>query len=360
VPNLVGVLRGEGSGPELVDAACHVLTAAAARSGIDLRLETYDDAPSSTGADCSNHLSRGVARFCEEIFARDGAILAGAAGGRFVYDMRRHFHLYYKLNPLRSYRELAGIVRIKTREAVDILIVRENLGGLYQGKTVERIVCDSSEVSHTFVQREEEVRAVLDVGAKAARARRNSLAVVGKQSGLPEIYSLWRRCALDAGRSYGVKVTLYDIDYAAYELLHEPCSFDVVVAPNCFGDILSDLGGLLAGSRGLTFGASYSANGAAVYQTNHGAAHDLAGSDRANPVAQIFSAAMMLRQTFQLEEEAQLVEEAVRAVWRAGWRTADICESGCRIARTRQFADLVSEEICAAAFRDREACSAAG
>jgi 3-isopropylmalate dehydrogenase len=360
VPYLVGVLRGEGSAPELVDAACHVLTAVAAQSGIDLQLETYEAGPSSTGADCSNHLSRGVAQFCEEIFARDGAILAGAAGGRFVYDMRRHFHLYYKLNPLRSYRELARIVPVKTREAVDILVVRENLGGLYQGKTVERIVGDRSEVSHTFMQREDEVRAVLDVAAEAARARRNSLAVVGKQSGLPEIYSLWRRCALDAGRSYGVKVTLYDIDYAAYKLLHEPGSFDVVVAPNCFGDILSDLGGLLAGSRGLTFGASYSANGAAVYQTNHGAAHDLAGSDRANPVAQIFSVAMMLRQTFQLKEEAQLVEDAVRAVWRAKWRTADLRESGCRIARTQQFADLVSEEICAAVFRDREACFAAG
>ena len=183
--------------------------------------------------------------------------------------------------------------------------------------------------------------------------------MVGKQSGLPEIYSLWRRCALEIAESHRVNVTLADIDFAAYQLLQQPEFFDVIVAPNCFGDILSDLGGLFAGSRGLTFGASYSAEGSAVYQTNHGAAHDLAGADRANPVGQIFSAAMMLRETFQLEEEAQLVEDAVRAVWRSGWRTADVSEPGCRIAGTQRFEELVAEEIRAAMIPNGEACSIA-
>jgi 3-isopropylmalate dehydrogenase len=303
-------------------------------------------------------LSKEGAKFCEDIFARGGTILAGAAGGRFVYDMRRRFQLYYKLNPLRSYRELAGVSRLKASEPIDILVVRENLGGLYQGKS--QLVGDDREVWHTFGQSEDQVRAVLNVGAKAARARRNSLVVVGKQSGLPELYSLWRRCALEVKEALGVKVTLADIDYAAYQLLQEPDFFNVIVAPNCFGDILSDLGGLFAGSRGLTFGASYAADGSAVYQTNHGAANDLAGSDRANPVGQIFSVAMMLRETFQLEEEAQLMEDAVRAVWAAGWRTADLGESHCQIAGTQQFAELVSKGIRATVVRNREACSVAG
>jgi len=344
----------------VIDAACHVLETVASQCGIDLRLEVFEGPGSSAGTGESKHLSREAARFCDEIFARDGAILAGAAGGRFVYDMRTRFQLYYKLNPLRSYRELAGVGRLKATEAVDILLVRENLGGLYQGRSVQNLVGDEREISHTFVQREDQVRAVLKVGANAARARRHSLIAVSKQSGLPELYALWRRCALDVEEAFGLEITLRDIDYVAYELLQQPTRFDVIVAPNCFGDILSDLGGLFAGSRGLTFGASYSADGASVYQTNHGAAHDLAGSDRANPVGQILSAMMMLRETFHLQDEAKLVEDAVRAVWRTGWRTADLREPGCRTAGTQQFADLVSEEICAAVTRDGEACSVAG
>ncbi len=287
--------------------------------------------------------------------------MAGAVGGRFVYDMRRRFQLYYKLNPLRSFPELTGACRLKMRDQpIDILVVRENLGGIYQGESVDNFASDGREISHIFVQREDQVRAVLQVAAKVARSRRGSLAVVGKQSGLPRIHSLWSQNALEISEALGVEVRFLDIDYAAYKLLQEPESFDVIVAPNCFGDILSDLGGILAGARGLTFGASYSTEGAAVYQTNHGAAHDLARTDTANPVGQIFSAAMMLRESFYLDDEAQWIEDAVRAVWRANWRTADLAERGCRIAGTQEFAQLVAAEICRAAVPHREACSAAG
>jgi 3-isopropylmalate dehydrogenase len=358
VPCLVGILRGEGSGPEVIDATCHVLASVASECAIDLRLKRFDVADAAFKTERSNQLSNEATQFCEDIFAQGGAIIAGAAGGRFVYDMRRRFQLYYKLNPLRSYPELAGVSRLRAIKQIDILIARENLGGLYQGNS--KIVGDEREVWHTFVQSEDQVRAVLKIGAKAARARRNCLAVIGKQSGLPEIYSLWRRCALEIGASSGVKVTLTDIDYASYQLVQQPDFFDVIVAPNCFGDILSDLGGLFAGSRGLTFGASYAVDGSAVYQTNHGAAHDLAGTDRVNPVGQIFSAAMMLRETFGLGEEAQLLEDAVRAVWAAAWRTADLAEPHCRIVGTQQFAELVAKEIRAAVVRNREACPVAG
>jgi 3-isopropylmalate dehydrogenase len=162
---------------------------------------------------------------------------------------------------------------------------------------------------------------------------------------------------MEIARTAGVEVSFIDIDYAAYKLLHEPESFDVMVAPNCFGDILSDLGGLLAGSRGLTFGASYSSQGAAVYQTNHGAAHDRAKTDSANPVAQIFSVAMMLQETFGLVEVARAIECSVSSLWRARWRTPDLAEPGCRLAGTRQFGELVADQLNLIGVR--EACSAA-
>ena len=360
-PFVVGILRGEGSGPELIDAACSVLDAVAESCRLNFCVKTGGDIGFLSAERTGEFLTDEVAEFCREIFADGGAIMAGAAGGRFVYDMRRRFELYYKLNPLRSYPELRDVCRIKLlAKSLDILVVRENLQDVYQGNSVEASCEDGREILHTCVHKEKQVRAVLEVAATAAQRRRNILFVIGKNSGLPAIHSLWRACALELAEASGVEVSLLDIDYAVYKLLQEPESFDVIAAPNCFGDILSDLGGVLAGSRGLTFGASYAADGAAVYQTNHGAAYDRAGTDTANPVGQIFSAAMMLRKSFGLPMEARLIEDSVRALWRARWRTADLAEPGCKIAGTRQFAELVARQIQTAGVREHEACSAVG
>ncbi len=360
-PFVVGILRGEGSGPELIDAACNVLDAVAESFRLNFCIKTGGDISSLSAERRGEYLTDEVAEFCREIFANGGAIMAGAAEGRFVYDMRRRFDLYYKLNLLRSYPELRDVCRIKLlAKPLDILVVRENLQGVYQGNSVEAICDDGRQIQHTFVHTEKQVRAVMEVAVAAARRRRNILSVIGKTSGLPAIHSLWRACALEVAGISGVEVSLLDVDYAGYKLLQEPETFDVIVAPNCFGDILSDLGGVLAGSRGLTFGASYGTDGAAVYQTNHGAAHDRAKTDTANPVGQIFAMAMMLRESFSLQSAARLIEDAVQAVWRARWRTADLIEPGCKVAGTRQFGELVAREIQTAAVGEYEACSAAG
>jgi len=360
-PFVVGILRGEGSGPELIDAACDVLHAVAESCSLNFCIKTGGDIGSASAERTGESLTDEVAEFCREIFTDGGAIVAGAAGGRFVYDMRRWFELYYKLNPLRSYSELREVCRIKVRaKPLDILVVRENLQDLYQGDSVEKSSENGREILHTFTHNEKQVRAVMQVAVGMALRRENNLAVISKSSGLPAIHSLWRACALEIAAASGTEASLLDIDYAAYKLLQEPETFDVIVAPNCFGDILSDLGGVLAGSRGLTFGASYAANGAAVYQTNHGAAHDRAATNTANPAGQIFSLAMMLRETFGLQAAARLIEDSVRAVWRARWRTADLMEPGCKIAGTRQFAELVAREIQCAAMHEYETCSTAG
>jgi 3-isopropylmalate dehydrogenase len=360
-PFVVGILRGEGSGPELIDAACHVLDAVAESCRLNFCIKPGGDIGFLSAERTGEFLTDEVAEFCRKIFAAGGAIMAGAAGGRFVYDMRRRFELYYKLNPLRSYPELRDVCRIKLpAKPLDILVVRENLQDLYQGDGVETSSENGREILHSFVHSEKQVRAVMQVAAATAQRRRNILAVISKSSGLPAIHSLWRACALEIAGSLGVEVSLFDIDYAAYKLLQEPEAFDVIVAPNCFGDILSDLGGVLAGSRGLTFGASYAADGAAVYQTNHGAAHDRAETNTANPAGQIFSLAMMLRESFGLQAAARLIEDSVRAVWRARWRTADLAEPGCKITGTREFEEMVTREIQDAAVRKYETCSTAG
>ncbi|HXX40970.1 MAG TPA: isocitrate/isopropylmalate family dehydrogenase [Chthoniobacterales bacterium] len=359
-PRLVGVLPGEGSGPELVDIACDVLDTVSKSCGLGFQVEMGGEIGCLASERSGQSLSEEVAGFCQRIFANGGVILAGAAGGRFVYDMRRRFKLYYKVNPLRSYPELRNVCRLKLpARPIDILLVRDNLQGLYQGDSAEATGRNGREVSHTFVHNEELVRAIIKVGATAARQRKKALAVIGKESGTPAVHQLWKACAFEVCPKFGVEVSMIEIDYAGYRLLQDPDSFDVIVAPNCFGDILSDLGGILAASRALTFGASYSANGAAVYQTNHGAAHDLANTDTANPAGQILSVAMMLRETFGLRAEAELIEEAIHSVWGNGWRTTDLIEPGCTIAGTRQFGALVTREILNAAVHN-EACSAVG
>jgi 3-isopropylmalate dehydrogenase len=317
---IVGAIDGEGSGPGEVG------TASAKRTGNCLPPEIID--------------------FCSRVFSRGGAILAGAAGDRFVYEMRRRFTLSYKLNPLRSYPELSAVSRLKpSPEVLDVLLVRENLAGLYQGITEESVSADGRQIRHTFVQDERQVRTVLSVAAEAARGRRKMIAVIGKLSALPSIHSLWHESAVEIAAAAGVEVSFLDVDYAAYKLIQHPESFDVIAAPNCFGDILSDLGGVLAGSRALTFGGSFSDGGASIHQTNHGAAYNLAGTDRANPAGQIFSLAMLLREAFALEREADAIEDAVRAVWRSGWRTEDIAEAGCETVGCRAFSGQVANFI---------------
>src|SRR5213082_1241823 len=204
-PFIVGILRGEGSGPELIDAACHVLDAVAESCHLDFCIKTGGDIGCLAVQRTGKHFSDEVAEFCREVFADGGAIMAGAAGGRFVYDMRRRFQLYYKLNPLRSYPELRDVCRIKLpAKPLDILLVRENLQDIYQGISVEASGEDGREILHTFVHKEKQVRAVLEVAVAAARKRQNALAVISKNSGLPVIHSLWRGCALEVAGASGV------------------------------------------------------------------------------------------------------------------------------------------------------------
>lgn len=345
-PFLIGVLPGEGIGPAVIDAALEVLSAVGSVSGRAFEVRFGGEIGLDAVALSGQALSRDVTAFCSEVFAAGGAMLAGPGGGRFVYDLRRTFDLFCKLNPLRSFEELRGASRLKPDAVagVDLVVVRENLGGLYQGAS-EGVPRPGRKVVHTFSSSEDEARRIIEAGARLARQRRGRLAVVVKASGLPELSALWRDCARDAAMANGVDCAFLDIDYAAYQLLQAPRDLDVIVAPNCFGDILADLGGVLMGSRGLTYGASFSTGGAAVYQTNHGAAYDLAGTDRANPAGQILSLAMMLRESFSLSEEADLIEEALLQVWREGWRTADLAEPGCRLVGTRDMARCVTGAV---------------
>lgn len=345
---LVGVLPGEGIGREVTNAALEVLRAVGRRHGIGFAFEFGGPIGLPAVEATGQCLSDEVAGFCRAVFDRGGAILAGAGGGRFVYDFRRRFDLFCKLNPIVAWPEMddVRVVKPEVARAVDLMVVRENLNGLYQGATSEvRDVDGTRAMEHRFRQPEPVLRRFLGTAARIARRRRGRLAVVYKAGGLPELAAFWKRLAEEAASAESVECRCLDVDYASYLLLQEPAGFDVIAAPNCFADILSDLGGLLMGGRGLTFGASYGIDGEAVYQTNHGAAYDLQGTGRGNPIGQILSATMMLRESFGLAREAAAAELAVRRVLGEGFRTGDIAGPASTRIGTAELTERIAAEI---------------
>ncbi len=262
--------------------------------------------------------------------------------------MRRRFDLFCKLSPLKPVPSLCEAGRLKAAcvAGADVLIVRENSGGVYQGDWRDIAHPQDGRVAeHSFRYTEGQVRRLLDVATALAAGRRGKLAVVVKEGGIPAVSALWRDLGKEAAARTGVEASFVDIDLAAYRLVQEPQSLDVIAASNLFGDVLADVGAVLLASRGMSFSGNFSGGGAATYQTNHGSALDLSGQGRANPIGQIASTAMMLRESFGLAREADWIEDAVEEVLRLGFRTFDIAEPGATVVGTAELGRRIAAEV---------------
>jgi 3-isopropylmalate dehydrogenase len=342
----IGVLSGEGVGEEVIGAALDVLDAVADGSGRRFSVRIGGAIGLTAKAATGQELPPDVMSFCDEVFRAGGTLLCGPGGGRFVYDLREKFHLFCKLVPLRPFPMLrhVGPLRPEAVADVDILVVRENVGGIYLGEPGERREGGRlTEAHHRFrydaVQVDRTVRAAMEL----ARRRRGRLSVVVKRAGVPSISELWIERAEAINAEFGVDLELLEIDNACFQIVADARRFDVIVAPNLFGDVVGDTGALLLGSRGLAFSANFGEGGRAAYQTAHGSAHDLAGTDRANPLGQIQALAMLLHESFGLLGLRQAIERAIGHVLSEGWRTADIMEPGCRRIGTRELGRRVAE-----------------
>ena len=347
VKPLIGVLEGTGIGPQVVGTALQVLKAVEHVTGLKFEVQRGGLIGEDAIAEHGKWLPDGTVEFCADIFKRGGAILNGPGGGRYVYDLRRRFDLFCKFIPVKPVPELAhsGKIAPQFLKDVDLLIVRDNTGGVYQGQWGDRATDQGRVAQHSFSYSDTEVHRLMEVAARAASDRRGGLHVIVKDGGVPTITSLWRDVGAAVARKYGIGAKFMNIDLAVYELVQNPQRFDVIVAPNLFGDILADICGVLVSSRGVTFSGNFDPQGHGVYQTNHGCAHDLVGTDKANPAGQICSLAMLLRESFRLDEAAKLIENSLAEVWRAGWRTADLPEPGCKILGTQAMADKVVSQI---------------
>ncbi len=341
----IGLVHGEGIGPEVLDVCVRLLKAIESSTSHRFDLAEYDrTAPLRTGP---REISPESVAFCRETFARGGAVLCGAVGGRFVYSLRTDLDLFCKIVPIVSPPELAnaGILRPECASDIDIVVVRENTGGLYQGSGAIAGPEGERVATCEFGYTEPHIDRILEVAGRIALRRESRVSMILKDGGVPGISALWRDVGRRVSERLGFEVRAVNVDYAAYHMLVSPAEFDVVVAPNMFGDVIADLGGILVASRGITYSGNFTPVGEGVYQTSHGAALDLAGRDVANPVGQIYSLAMLLRESFGLVALAEAIEEAVAAVWECGTRTTDLREPGCRVVGTREMGELVAEEL---------------
>jgi 3-isopropylmalate dehydrogenase len=288
------------------------------------------------------------------------AVLLGAVGGpkwegleyglrpeRALLGLREQLGLFANLRPAKLYPMLADASTLKREviEGIDLLVVRELTGGIYFGKPkgIEKIPGGERGVN-TEVYTTEEIARIARIAFDAARKRRKKVTSVDKANVL-ESSELWRRVVTEVHKAYpDVELTHMYVDNCAMQLIRNPKQFDVLLCNNMFGDILSDEAAMLTGSIGMLPSASLGAH-AGLYEPIHGSAPDIAGKNIANPIATIASAAMMLSYTFNLDKEAEAIEQAIVKTLDLGYRTKDIAGPGDRIVGTVEMGDAIARNL---------------
>ena len=347
------VLPGDGIGPEIITEAVKVLEACKLKFALNLTIDSGllgGAAIDATGGPLPEDTMR-KAKSCD-------AILLGAVGGpkwdgldmairpeKGLLGLRSGLQLFGNLRPAILFPQLADASSLKPEivSGLDILIVRELTGGIYFGQPRGVRTLDNGERQgyNTYVYSESEIRRIGQVAFEAARARNGKLCSVDKANVL-EVTVLWREIMDDMAKDYpDVELSHMYVDNAAMQLVRAPKQFDVMVTGNMFGDILSDAAAMLTGSIGMLPSASLDANGKGMYEPCHGSAPDIAGQGKANPLATILSAAMMLRYSLSEGVAADAIEMAVSQVLDQGLRTADIASDGCQIIDTQTMGEAV-------------------
>ncbi len=349
----ITVLPGDGIGPEVTAQAVRALEKVAGKYGHDF---TFHEA--LMGGIAIDKTGQPLPDETLRIAEQSDAILLGAVGGpqwsdptaavrpeQGLLSIRKHFQLFANLRPVKAYPALAQHtpLRAELLDGVDMLFVRELTGGLYFGPRQEQ--GDGDSAYDTEVYSVAEVERVAHVAFRAAQGRRKQVTSVDKANVLASM-RLWRRTVVKVHEDYSdVALDHVLVDACTMYLVTRPASFDVILASNMFGDILSDEASVLAGSLGMLPSASLGASTYGLYEPIHGSAPDIAGQGKANPTGTILSAAMLLRYSLGLEAEARAIETAVETTLAAGARTADIAPKGGAWISTTEFADMVLSNI---------------
>jgi len=345
------VLPGDGIGPEVAAAAVAVLEAVATRFGHTFGFQEHD-----IGGIAIDRHGEPLPAATLDACRKADAILLGAVGGPKWSDpnakvrpeqgllaIRKALGLYANLRPVRTHAAALGASPIKAEllEGVDFVGVRELTGGIYFGEKTRTADTASDLCSYSVG----EIERVLRTAFRLAQTRRGKVTSVDKANVL-ETFQFWKDIVTDVHKEYpDVALDHMYVDNAAMQLVRAPKKFDVIVTGNMFGDILSDCAAMLTGSIGMLPSASLDANNKGLYEPSHGSAPDIAGKGIANPLATILSAAMMLRYTFNKNEQADRIETAVKSVLAQGLRTADIFEPGTTKVGTEEMGNAVVKAL---------------
>jgi len=354
----IAVLPGDGIGPEVMAQALKVLGKVSEKYGKKFDF-TFADVG---GIAIDNHgtpLPDATLKLCEE----SDAILFGSVGGPkwenlppqqqpergALLPLRAHFKLFCNIRPIKIFAPLKSASSLKEEyipDGLDMVFFRELTGGIYFGQPKE-INADRTVGLDTMIYSKPEVERIARLAFEAARLRNKKVCSVDKANVLMNSI-VWRETVIELHKEYSdVELTHMYVDNAAMQLVRNPSQFDVVVTGNMFGDILSDAAAMLTGSLGMLPSASINASKFGLYEPIGGTAPDIAGQNIANPIAQVLSAALMLRYTFAMDEAACAIENAIESILEEGYRTGDIYNKGSnqKLVKTDEMGDLIASRI---------------
>ena len=348
----IALLKGDGIGPEIVDEAVKVLDKIGQKYG-----HKFEYTQGYLGGESIDRYGVPLSKETTEICKSSDSVLLGAVGGpewdniepekrpeKGLLAIRKELGVYTNLRPAILFNVLKDASPLKSEiigNGLDIMIVRELTGGLYFGQREYSEEKAHDTLSYTRVEIERIAKKAFEI----AKLRNKKLTSVDKRNVL-DTSKLWRKIVNEISKDYPeVEVSHMYVDNAAMQLIANPGQFDVILTENMFGDILSDEASMLTGSLGMLPSASLGEGKIGLYEPSHGSAPDIAGQNIANPIATVLSAAMMLRYSFGLSEEADAIEKAVDKALQDGYRTTDIYTEGMKKVGTKEMGDRIAERI---------------
>ncbi|WP_243545829.1 3-isopropylmalate dehydrogenase [Pseudodesulfovibrio tunisiensis] len=352
------VIPGDGIGTEIVEQALRVLEAVGDRFG-----RKFDTVEARIGGIAIDTDGVPLPEETVEKCKASDAVLLGAVGGpkwdtidpairpeKGLLGIRKALGLFANVRPATLFPQLAHSCYLRpdiVAGGLDVMVVRELTGGIYFGEPREDGESNGERYGfNTMVYYEHEIRRIARVAFEAARKRSGRVCSVDKANVL-DVSRVWREIVIDEHQSgySDVELTHLYVDNAAMQLVRDPSQFDVIVTGNLFGDILSDEAAAITGSIGMLPSASLGEGNPGLYEPIHGSAPDIAGQDKANPLATILSISMMLRHSFDMTEEADCIDRAVAATLEQGFRTGDIMQGGARLVGCRAMGQAVLDNI---------------
>lgn len=351
----LAVVKGDGIGPEIVTEAEKVLDKIGEMFG-----HTFNYTDILAGGCAIDATGVPLPEESVRIAKESDSVLLGAVGGpkwdtlpgdkrpeKALLGLRSELGLFANIRPAKMYKALADACPLKpeiSENGLDLVIVRELTGGLYFGERGRR---DNGEVAYDELKySRDEIERIGRVGFELAKKRKRKKVTSVDKANVIETSRLWREVMHELSKEYP-EVEFEDmlVDNCAMQLVRNPGQFDVIITENMFGDILSDEASMTTGSIGMLPSSSLGSTKLGMYEPIHGSAPDIAGKNVANPIATILSCAMMLRDSFDLLDEAECIENAVAEVLNSGYRTADIMSDGGKLLGTREMGDKIVETL---------------